>query len=278
MLSRNQMISLNSVRSAVSDAVDAANEQLNTVRSQVGDLTGRAARFIGFDLPKGAMPTAPTPATVNIQNKYGEGQQNDLRVKIRVPQGYLKLPTIGGANQELAKLKGIVFPYTPSITYDVKADYSTLNPTHSNFAIYSYKNSSVSSINISGRFTVQNDRDAAVYLSAVHLLHALTKMRSGGTDILSGSPPPVCRLDAYGEFNLQNVPVAIGAFKVDLPDNVDYYTVTDSNLSFMFSGNAVPTIATISITCLPMYSRREMQQFTVDGWLSPESNRKSGYL
>lgn len=278
------MISLNSVRSAVSDAVDAANDQLNTVRSQVGDLTGRAARFIGFNLPKGAMPTAPTPATVNIQNKYGEGQQNDLRVKIRVPDRYLTTTTAGSPAQELTMLKGIVFPYTPSITYDVKADYSTQNPTHSNFAIYSYKNSSVSSINISGKFTVQNDKDAAIYLSVVHLLHSLTKMRSGGTDIYSGSPPPVCRLDAYGDFNLQNVPVAISSFKVEFPDNVDYYTLTNSKDSFIFSSNAVPTMATISITCLPMYSRREMQQFTVEKWLSPgmnpssKSNRTDGYL
>ena len=144
---------------------------------------------------------------------------------------------------------------------------------HSNFALNFYQRSYVTNISISGKFTVQNDYDASVYLSTVHLLRALTKMLSSGEDN-SGSPPPVCRLDAYGDFMLKNVPVAISSFKIELPDGVDYFTINEGP----FKQTSVPTISTISLTLIPMYSRAEMQKFTVSGWLSGASVRKSGIL
>jgi len=144
---------------------------------------------------------------------------------------------------------------------------------HSNFALNFYQRSYVTGISISGKFTVQNQLDASVYLSTVHMLRALTKMLSGGEEF-SGSPPPVCRLDAYGDFMLKNVPVAISSFKIDLPDSVDYFTTEGSQ----FGETSVPTLSTISITCVPMYSRAEMQKFTVSGWLSDAKVRTSGIL
>lgn len=210
-------------------------------------------------------------AEVNITN--GEGM-DDSRVKIRVPTSYLTNLTSGSPGRnELEKLGGIIFPYTPSISYEHKADYSNVPVMHSNFASNFYQRSYVTNISISGKFTVQNDYDASVYLSTVHLLRSLTKMLSGGEDN-SGSPPPVCRLDAYGDFMLKNVPVAISNFKFELPDGVDYFTINEGP----FKQTSVPTVSTISLTLIPMYSRAEMQKFTVSGWLSGASVRKSGIL
>jgi hypothetical protein len=212
-----------------------------------------------------------TAAEVNITN--GEGL-DDNRVKIRVPSKYIVDLTSGSPGRnELKKLGGIIFPYTPSISYEHKADYSNMPVMHSNFALNFYQRSYVTNINISGKFTVQNDFDANVYLSTIHMLRALTKMLSGG-EPNSGSPPPVCRLDAYGDFMLKNVPVAISSFKIDFPDSVDYFT-TDG---YPFNQTSVPTVSTISLTLVPMYSRAEMQKFTVDSWLNDANTRKGGYL
>lgn len=198
----------------------------------------------------------------------------DNRVKIRVPYSYQTTFTNGSyVKQELLALGGIIFPYTPSISYEHKADYSNVPVMHSNFALNFYQRSHVTNISISGKFTVQNEYDAAVYLSTIHMLRALTKMRSGDEED-SGSPPPVCRLDAYGDFMLKNVPVAISSFKIDLPDNVDYFTTKD----FPFEDTSVPTLSTISLTLIPMYSRAEMQKFTVTDWLTKAQTRKDGYL
>jgi hypothetical protein len=63
---------------------------------------------------------------------------------------------------------------------------------------------------------------------------------------------------------LKNVPVAITSFRVELPDSVDYF-VYDSKY---YGKNSVPVMSTIAVTCLPMYSRNEMQEFSVTGYLN----------
>jgi hypothetical protein len=58
---------------------------------------------------------------------------------------------------------------------------------------------------------------------------------------------------------------------------VDYFT-TGQTTNTVWGVASVPTVSTIAITCVPMYSRAEMQKFTVDGWLSDSGIRKSGIL
>lgn len=233
-------------------------------------------------VPPGAIPPRPAPASVEFSSMSGKAPNTDMRVKIRVPETYWTNLTQGPSNQ-LKQLKGIIFPYTPTINVEHKADYTSQSVLHSNYALYFYKNSSVAPINITGKFTVANETEAAIYVATLHLLRALTKMRSGGMtgDADSGSPPPVCRLDAYGAFMLQNVPVAISNFKIDLPDNVDYYTLgkqSGSPTNTNYEMTAVPVVSTISLTCIPMYSRNEMQKFSVSKWLTDKYVRKAGYL
>ena len=228
--------------------------------------------------PAAAMPAKKVWSNVVIRDANGAVQGEDLRVKIRVPPSYLTNST-SGINKELSKLGGIIFPYTPSINYEHKADYASATPAHSNFIVYFYKNSSVSAISITGKFTVQNDADAGVYLATIHLLRALTKMRSGGItgDADSGAPPPVCRLDAYGDAMLANVPVAIASFRLELSDNIDYYNL-GPEAAAVYGQASVPTLATITLSCIPIYSRQEMQDYSVTDWLNNPQVRKYGLL
>jgi len=221
----------------------------------------------------GAERPQVTPAQVNITSPQISSRQPDLRVRIKVPSSYLTSLTHNEGNLE--NFGGIIFPYTPQIQYDNKADYSPLNTVHSNYGQNFYTRSQVGPINITGKFTVQNQTDAQNYLATVHLLKALTKMRVG-KDLYAGSPPPVCRLYAYGQFMLENVPVAISNFRIDLSEQVDYFTNKEPNA---YGLNAVPTMSTIAITCIVMYSRKEILNHSVDKWLSNTDNhRKQGYL
>jgi hypothetical protein len=241
------------------------------------------AQIVGdTSVPTGALPTKVSAASVNFKDAAGNFLSKDMRVKIRVPSEYSSSYYTSGSKSELSNLEGIIFPYTPQITYEHRADYASSNPMHSNYGINFYQRSSITPISISGKFTVQNERDAAVYLATVHMLRALTKMKSGGSlssvaDADSGSPPPVCRLDAYGTFMLDNVPVAISSFRIELPESVDYFTVGTGTV-VRYEKTSVPTISTIAVTCLPMYSRAEMQDFTVSGWLTDLNIKKAGYL
>jgi hypothetical protein len=223
-------------------------------------------------VPNGAIPLLPPQVQTTFADVNGNVTAKDQRVKIRVPGDYLTDLTVG-PNDELLNLGGIVFPYTPSISYELKAEYAAQSPLHSNFALNFYQRSSVGSISISGKFSVENEADAGVYLSTVHLLKALTRMRSSGENN-TGSPPPVCRLDAYGDMMLENVPVAIASFRIELPDSVDYFSMNSER----YGSTSVPTMSTIAITCMPMYSRQEMQNFTVTGYLNDTSFRGKGFI
>jgi hypothetical protein len=217
----------------------------------------------------------PIPS-INVTSASGKTLGTDMRVRIKVPDFYREyLKPFVAWDRSLYNLGGIIFPYTPQISYDNKADYAALTPTHSNYTQYFYKNSSVTEINIIGKFTVQNESDAYRLLSTVHLLKALTKMRSGGEPD-SGAPPPVCRLFAYGQKMLDNTPIVIRSVRFELPEGVDYFTVDKSSDNFKPEPASVPTLCTITVGCYAVYSRNEIQNFTVKNWLN--KGRTGGYL
>jgi hypothetical protein len=207
-----------------------------------------------------------TPASAEWANA------KDLRALIRTPSSYLVGPAAGPANK-LKDFGGILFPYTPSIRIENQATYGSVAPVHSNYVQYFFKNSSVAPIEISGTFTAQNENEAAIWLGVVHLLRALTKMR-WGTDANAGSPPPVCRLEAYGDYVFRNVPVAIQNFSIELSDGVDYISVRDSAT---YKTSLVPVMSSISINLIPMYSRQEIRDFSVSKWVTGNLKGK-GYL
>lgn len=227
-------------------------------------------------IPKGAERLRTQNTKFVFRDISGKKLGNDLRVKIRVPQNYWT-PLTTGIDNELKSLRGIIFPYTPSVSCEFGADYSAMTPLHSNFPINFYQRSKVGDISVQGKFTVENTNDAAIYLATVHLLRSLVRMRSGGKngDSDSGSPPPVCRFDAYGEMMFQNVPVVIKSFRFELPDGVDFFTIKGTNA---YGPTSVPTISTLAVTLTPMYSRNEMQKFSVTSYIQSSNLKKNGYL
>lgn len=224
----------------------------------------------------------PVQVTIN-----GKPTDTDMRVRIMVPGNYIRPSTSGNVKRNELK-NGIIFPYTPQISLDYKSDYKNMNAVHSNYTQYFYTNSSVGAIQITAKFTVQNDKDAVVWLSTKHLLSALIKMPYAD-DPGAGAPPPVCRLMAYGDYMLKNVPIVIQSFRLELPADVDYYSVgterkevdTETDESGRFQTetttifnepNFVPTVSTFVISCLPVYSRKEMLQFSLKNFLEDYTN------
>jgi hypothetical protein len=225
-------------------------------------------------VPAGAERQPFFPNATNVFDKKGNKLGKDLRVKLKVPTKYLD-----GMCQPLSLHQGILFPYTPIINYELKADYGTMSPVHNNFTIYFYQRSSVGPISITGKFTIENEDDAIMLAATIHCLKSLTRMRFGGTkagDPDSGAPPPVCRLEGHGSSVLDNVPVVVNSFRLEYPDSVDYFTLR-TNYSNFASNNgdyvtSLPTISTINLTCFPVYSRNEMQNFSVTKYLNGAFN------
>jgi hypothetical protein len=186
------------------------------------------------------------------------------RVYIKIPKQYFLEGTklLALSDDRRNGWGGIYFPVTPSIRQDVKANWQATNVQHTNYAIYSYSGSDAGTISISGQFPVQTQQEAFSWLATINALRALTKMRTGN-DVIPGAPPPVCRFFAYGPDIYNGVPVVIGSFSIDLPADVDYLT------GFNIEGfeTKVPVLSTLNLTLLPVYSRRELSRFGVDGYL-----------
>lgn len=254
------------------DEIDASAENGSSASddtSPYGEENERPDSNTRSFVPKGARPADPAAA----QAQWSEAK--DLRVKLRVPNEYLTGKAAGPSNI-LQKNGGILFPYTPQISMENTANYSAQNPLHSNYPLYFYKNSSISPINVTAKFTVQNEFEGAVLLSIIHMLRALTKMKFGN-DPDAGAPPPVCRFDAYGDYMMFNVPVSIASWRHELPDGVDYISVGRKGSPTTYGHSMVPTMSTISLTLNPMYSRREMLEYNTKNWLSGSLERR-GYL
>jgi len=240
----------------------ADQEQNNDGGGNLG--IGLPGNFNAFGRLAGVPSVNAAPATPQWAG------EKDMRVTLKIPPAYFGPNTAS----EIRSAGGIVFPYTPTISYDSSASYGNSNPLHSNYTQYFFKNSSVSAITLSGKFTVQNENEANIWLSIVQLGRILTKMPFGtDTKFLAGSAPPVLRLNGYGTYVFENVPVSVTSFKFDLPEGVDYIYNSGSG----FKDSMAPVVSTISFTLIPMYSRQEIRDFSVDKWVSGGLDKK-GYL
>jgi len=202
----------------------------------------------------------------------------DWRVKLSIPniQSYNESPLIG----QLKKTGGLCFPYTPTIIMQHSANYNALTPVHSNYPFYAYENSSVDAMTLTGQFYAQNSLEGAYWLGCLHYLRSVTKMFYGQSSN-QGAPPPVVKLNGYGDYVFKNVPVIITNFTLDMPTDVDYIAVnlaqleknakrianTDTSPDEKGQIAYVPVESQISVTLQPIYSRSEVEKFSLDAFV-----------
>jgi hypothetical protein len=156
-------------------------------------------------------PTTPAPdQRVRISPQYG--QESTVYGDTTLLTNPMKPLFVSG---------GLVFPYTPSITFTGNTEYGNMNMVHTNqdFAYFiraqSYK------ITIQGDFTAQTDVEASYLLGCLHFLRSNTKMRFGMTDSQHGLPPPVLLLNGFGNYVMNALPILIESWSMDYPKDVD---------------------------------------------------------
>jgi hypothetical protein len=154
----------------------------------------------------------------------------DWRVRLRLaPQSkYLYNAPSPGILQPLAVTDGIIFPYTPTISTNYKANYSSYDLTHSNYRGYFYQNSYVDAISLTATFTAQGTAEANYLLAVIHFLRSATKMFYG-QDAERGAPPPLTYLTGLGEYQFNEHACLIQNFNYTLPADVDYIRAGSAN-------------------------------------------------
>ena len=240
--------------------------------------------------------------------KFPLGTAKDWRVKLSIPNTE-PFETESHLIQPLRATNGLVFPYTPTVIMSHTANYNALAPTHSNYPFQVYANSQVDQLVITGDFFVQNGIEAQYWVSALHYLRSCTKMFYGGNSTNQGAPPPVVKLNGYGDYVFDDVPVVITTFTVDMPDQVDYistqvnagagitFTPTDHRSEKeaisgvnpgQFYGDAemsidyytwAPSQSLISVTCQPIYSRNQIENFSLEDFVNGKYvGQKRGFI
>lgn len=194
------------------------------------------------------------------QNATNQQSNADWRVKLSLAddQNYLyNLKPDPGILAPLAKTNGVIFPYVPSINVVYNANYDATDIAHSNYKIFSYRQSSIDSISITGDFTAQDTNEANYLLAVIHFFKSVTKMFYGkDQNPKRGTPPPLCYLTGLGAFQFDKHPLVITTFTYSLPTEVDYirasyYTSDEPGVSQAF--NNTPYTPSPREVRLPQY-------------------------
>jgi len=183
----------------------------------------------------------PAPAAVTPQ-KTPSGK-DDWRVKLSLAAkaDYLyKDPGIKSTHImfPLVETDGVIFPYTPQIQINYRANYQNVDITHTNYKNHFFVNSSVDEISITADFTAQDNVEAQYMLATIHFFRSVTKMFYGqDTDPRGGTPPPLCFLTGLGSFQFENNPLVITGFNYTLPNDVDYIR---ADTSTVYTAGGIP--------------------------------------
>jgi len=173
---------------------------------------------------------AQRQATLEAQRKMTNN--GDWRVRLSLAPGadYLYMATPPGILEPLRKTAGGIFPYTPKIDINYKANYSTYDLTHSNYKGYFYQNSYTDAVNMSATFTAQDSAEATYLLAVIHFFRSVTKMFYG-QDAERGAPPPLVFLTGLGQYQFSAHPCVVSSFTYSLPADVDYIRATSVNIN-----------------------------------------------
>jgi len=170
----------------------------------------------------------------------------------------------------LAQTNGLVYPYTPTIDYSQAVEYNSYDPVHTNQELHSYVRTKAPTINVNGKFSVQNSDEASYAIAAIHFCRTVTKMAFGNST-QAGTPPPVLLFDAYGEYQFHSLNVIMTNFSVEYPSDVDYVKVNNSN-------SYVPSLFNLSISLTVQNTPDKLRSFSLEQFRSGLAMKQGGWI
>lgn len=219
--------------------------------------------------------------TVSPKTAYSGDRSSSVARESSDPRVRLKAQSISvygdGIMSILKDTNGLMFPYTPTIQVSQDVNYATMAMTHANTDYHSYTNTPNVSISLTGKFTVQNQREGRYALAALHFLRTASKMHFGESDAAAGKaglPPPVLLLHGYGTYMFNNIKVLLRNHSYSFDDNVDMVNVAVAN------GSArLPALFTVSISLVVQQTPQAMRKrFSLDEFRSGALLEQGGWL
>ncbi len=234
------------------DGCPVGNQTTNSSATSANATSGKSSLNTSSGGKKGLSVTTCNP----IKKQYITEKKTDKRVFLNVsplpyapppkkePENIIdRLSYVLGKNVEsinnsnfygylyncLQGTVGLVFPYTPQITFGHSVNYETTDILHSNISVNNYKNTPPPTIQIQATFTADTREMAKHMLAAIWFLRAATKCDFGEQSVsldnsnkgTAGVPPPILYLNGWNDL-IDNVPVVVSSFNYTLPQDKDY--------------------------------------------------------
>ena len=147
-------------KSATGSNFSLGNKRLNLSGLPLGGILGNTGRT----------PTQPQVISGD------SASESDWRVKLSLPPAATGFYKESPLMAPLMATNGLTFPVTPTIILQQSANYVPQEVTHANYPYYAYNNSRVDAMSIIGNFPVQNAREGAYWIAALHFLRSVSKM------------------------------------------------------------------------------------------------------
>jgi hypothetical protein len=185
-------------------------------------------------------------------NRPAKEHNHDWRTKLTLSSTTTSLIKENGIMGPLAGAGGIIFPYTPTIFIQHSANFGSSQLTHANYDHPAFDSHTIGDLTITGQFTANSSAEADYVLAVLHFLRTTTKMFFGqDSEFPPGTPPPILRLNGFGDHVFKNIPVVVINFNMEMPSTIDYVRTTEK----FRQTSMVPTSTTVAITVKPVYSR-----------------------
>ena len=170
--------------------------------------------------------------------------------------------------------RGMLFPYTPAIQISGESSWTAHDLVQTNFDILSYQRTPSASIGVTGKFTVQNQREGEYAIAVIHFLRTITKMHYGDQEsaqnnalnnkdgvALAGLPPPVVRLRGYGKYMFPDLRCVVKGYSFNFDENMDLIRIKSPTGGHM----SVPPMFTIQVNLgLQQSPRRVRKDFNLE--------------
>lgn len=131
-----------------------------------------AARLQGVTNPRSGnysltAPTSNSKGSSSTSTSTSSSSRPEQRVRLS-PKPALRSSMLTGVLSPLKDTGGMIFPYTPTITYQSQVNYNVQETVQSNNDYQIFKNTPSVNLSITGMFTSQNKKEAEYTLACIH--------------------------------------------------------------------------------------------------------------
>lgn len=170
----------------------------------------------------------------------------------------------------LATGGGILFENTPNVTIQFGTQYTPVELTHTNYDYQTFSKASINNVSVVSKFMARTLPEADYMMAVIHFLRTFSKMNYGEQDALRGNPPAILKFSCYGQYMINNSPVALRSFTLQLPEHVDYVQTSFNT--------QVPVYLEMTLELGPMPTPNKVKrEFSLERFASGDLIRR-GYL